>query len=84
VYYPGSPCHTTFENGSHCVTRLWMGAFCGRLLVDSKHMLISISCYIVHAAEFLESNREVLSTIPPPQVALAYYRGSADLYMFAE
>jgi hypothetical protein len=32
---------------------------------------------------FLEQNKEVLATIPPPQVALAYYRAQ-DLYMFDE
>ncbi|GFH31862.1 ubiquinol oxidase, partial [Haematococcus lacustris] len=38
-----------------------------------------------HAAdtycEFLESNRELLASIPPPVVALNYYRNQ-DLYLF--
>lgn len=35
------------------------------------------------AEEFLETNREVLKTIPPPMVALNYYRNQ-DLYLFDE
>jgi hypothetical protein len=32
---------------------------------------------------FLEANKDILATIPPPLVALTYYR-SQDLYLFDE
>jgi hypothetical protein len=32
-------------------------------------------------AQFVETNRELLSQLPPPLAAVAYYR-SADLYLF--
>lgn len=31
----------------------------------------------------MQSNKEILESIPPPRVALAYYR-NADLYLFDE
>jgi hypothetical protein len=37
----------------------------------------------LYAGVFVEQNRELLATIPPPAVALAYYK-SADLYLFDE
>ncbi len=43
----------------------------------------AVPCRAVPAAVFVESNKDLLATIPPPQVAVQYYK-AADLYLFDE
>ncbi len=38
-------------------------------------------CVHAPAAQFIDENKELLASIPPPMVALNYYRNE-DLYLF--
>ena len=64
----------SLQNWPCCIWRSWP-AFLTQLLPPVQHH--ATDTY----AEFVEENEELLKSLPPPVVALEYYRGG-DLYYF--